>query len=203
MKSISIIFLVLILVSGCYEKDKNSYRFEWATLNSRVVESEILKISKKQNPYPTELNIDVNELRKNSRNISNQISSLTRTAKSKCLPDKSRVSEGRELSIRKPGSYDKECIAKISLDPLISDLRVKKEELDKISSLRAKHDKRVKDVSKEHLDILVREYSKDKFELVLNSNRNSILYNKSGLSIDITEALLSKIRTTEPNMSIE
>jgi len=203
VKNISIIFLALFLVSGCYEKDENSYRFEWATLNSRLVESEILKISKKQNPYPTEINIDMNELRKNSRNISNQISSLTRTAKSKCLIDKSQASERRELSIRRPGSYDKECVSRISSDPLISDLRIKKENLDQISILRSTHDKRVKEASKVHLDILVREYSKDKFDLVLNNDRNSILYNKSGLSIDITEALLNAIRASEPNIKIE
>jgi len=203
VKNISIIFLALFSVSGCYEKVENSYRFEWATLNSRLVESEILKISRKQNPYPAEINIDMNELRKNSRNISNQISSLTRTSKSKCLIDKSQASERRELSIRRPGSYDKECVARISSDPLISDLRIKKENLDQISNLRSIHDKRVKEASKVHLDILIREYSKDKFDLVLNNDRNSILYNKSGLSIDITEALLNAIRASEPNMKIE
>ena len=203
MKNILLVSLTILLITGCNEKEKNAYHFSWATLNSRLVESELLKIAKRQNPYPSEINIDKMQLRKNMSNLSRQISTLTRTARENCKTEKPRSSEVKPKSMRYRSPYNIECINKINSDPLIANLKEKKQNLSSIYQLRSKHDLKIKAASKAYVDTLVREYSNNKFELVIQNNTRNVIYNKKGLSVDITEAILNKIKTNEPKITIQ
>jgi len=203
MKNLLLISLTFLLIAGCYEKDNNAYHLSWATLDSRVIQSELLRIVKRQNPYPGEINIDRNQLRKKMRNLSSQINTLVRAARQNCMPDKPQSSESKSKSMRYRSPYNAECINKINSDPLISDLKAKKENLSSIYQRRSQHDLKIKLASKAYVDTLVREYSKNKFELVISNRKQYILYNKKGLSIDITEAILNRIKSNEPKIAIQ
>lgn len=204
MKTLLLSALILLSLTGCYEKDNKSYHFEWATVNSRLIETELLKIAKKQNPYPDDINIDINQLRTDSRNLSNQINILTRTAKNKCFPENKPSNEKKiPRPSRYPNAYNNECFNKINSDPLISDLKAKKEKLDAISRRRSMHDRKVREYSRKYVNILIGKYSKNKFEIVINNHSRNILYNDKGLSIDITEAILNQIREKEPKITIQ
>lgn len=203
MKNILLVSLTILLITGCNEKDKNAYHFSWATLNSRLVESELLKIAKRQNPYPSEISMDRRQLGKEMRNLSRQISTLTRTARKNCMTEKPGPSEVKPKSTRYRSPYNKECLDKINSDPLIAKLKDKKDSLSLIYQRRSKHDSKIKAASKAYIDTLIREYSNNKFELVIQNNKRNVIYNKKGLSIDITEAILNKIKTNEPKITIQ
>ena len=203
MKNIFLSSIILFLMTGCYGNDNKSYHFEWATVNSRLIETELLNIAKKQHPYPVDIDVDLNQLRIDSRNLSNQISSFTKMERNKCLPKKAPSRDKTSSRTRYPNPYNNECYNKINSDPLMLEMREKKEKLNTISRLRSNHDRKVREASKKSASILIGQYSKNKFEIVINDNKRNILYNRKGLSIDITDAILNQVRESEPTIAIQ
>ena len=221
-----LIICILFSTTSCYEQDVTPYHFDWAVVDTKLIEVQLLIIAKKQNPYPKEINIDIDLLETDSNQLSRQVNSLIRTAQKMCSSKKMSIEQSKTQELRIPASKAimsrstispgmgspnssietisrNECINNIDSDPLISDLKAKLDKFKNISKLQSKHDSTVRKAARTYSLILISEYSKDKFEIVIKSDRKNVLYNKSGLSIDITEAILNEMKFNEPQVLIQ
>lgn len=212
-----LIICILFLTTSCYEQDAKTYQFDWATVDTGLIDSELLKIAKTQNPYPKEVSIDRSRLNAEVNQLSSQVNSLRRMARDKCIPERilrapkeimpSSTNSSNSKSLSSKALIEitsrNTCIKDIESDPLISDLKIKMDKLKNISKLKSNHDSKLRESVRAYSLILISEYSKDKFEIVIKSNRSAIVYNKSGLSIDITDAILNKMKVNEPQVLIQ
>ncbi len=220
-----LIICILFLTTSCYEQGVESYHFDWAIVDTRLIEEQLLIIAKKQNPYPKEISMDVNLLRADSNQISKQLNSLRRTAQNMCSSKEMSIEQSKNHELKLPVSKEilsrttispsmgasdsfigtismNECINNINSDPLISDLKANLDKLKNISKLQSKHDSTVRKTARTYSLIMISEYSRGKFEIVIKSDRKNILYNNSGLSIDITEAIINEMKLNEPQVLI-
>ena len=218
------VFLLLtaIVLSGCYEenKTKTTYQFNWAVVDKKDIENEVFKRATIKNPYPEEISADQTILTKERKEVSRQINNIRSRLKRACavkqngekkVPSKRSGSpssgEPLEPAVYRLGRnnkfYDDDCIRKIESDPLLDDLESKKEKLDGIYAKQQSHYKTVRKFSKRYSQELIDDYAKSKFELVLDDNGKDILYNTSGLVLNITDALISQIDDNQLIMPAE
>ena len=215
--------LIAIVVSGCYEKDKTTYQFNWAVVDKRDIENEVFKRATIKNPYPEEISQDQKILDKERKEVSRQINDIRSRLKHACAikqngekkepsskPSSPRSGEpldSAESVIYRLGRnnkfYDDDCIRKIESDPLLEDLESKKEKLDGIYAKQQSHSKKVREFSERYTQELINNYAKSKFELVVGDTGKDILYNPSGLVLNITDALISQIDDNQLIMTTE
>ncbi len=196
----------IVVLSGCYEPSNNSYQFNWAVANNSLLEGKVLEVAKTKYPYPDEIALDKHELREEGYKISSQISKLKSTLKKKCLEearnkkDSAKPSERLGNVVSHPGAGYlvrpqrlPECVGIENSDPLIQDLNARKEKLNTISRKQSEHDRKLRDLSKAYVKKLIGDYSKSKLQVVVDGGSNHILYNSSGVTLDITDVLISMI----------
>lgn len=198
-KIIPALLLSSLLLTSCIEKENKAdtvYQPSWVTADYRRVENEIFRIAAEKNPYPDQ-KIDSIEIQQEKRRISNQINIIRKEA---CSPAESENSAGQtSRSARAIGSdgqpfrIDPECYSKVNTNPLIVNLNNQLEELDKQNRQFSEHTQKVRMFSVDQTKVLIHDYSSRKFEVVVRQGSDTILYNKGGVSVDITDALMQEI----------
>jgi hypothetical protein len=197
MKKALIIITISLICSACYEKNSHHYQFEWAEADFEAIEKQLMPIVQENNPYPKEINSEKETLNQEIRSLSQQISDIEQIARIKCLPkeDQNKLpsrAQGISASLNYRNSNTL-CIQNIKNDPLINDLTEKKKSLLNIQKKQRDHDSQVRSHTKELVKSLISQFSKDKFELVIYTGSRQIIYNKNGLSLNITEAIIEEL----------
>jgi hypothetical protein len=125
MKYLLLISLILLFITGCYEMDNNSSSFEWATVDTSLIEPELYRIAATQNPFPSEIKVDDEQLHKDINRLSIQINAAAEKCLTVKVPPNTKVSG---YAFDTTHIHDKECLAQVNADPLISDLIAKKDQ---------------------------------------------------------------------------
>ncbi len=204
-----LVVLSLAVFSDGYAQGNTTYAFNWAVANKRLLENEVLRVVKEKYPYPDETASDQTGLRMKRSQISSQIRSTRLHLKEQCKSEKARMEkESHEVAhtemkdgssapvryqLKLASSHYYDCVAKIGDDPSMRELEAQKESLDAMYRKKADHDKKVHDLSKMYMNKLIAEYSKSKLEIVIDGGRDHIIYNASGIVVDITDVLISRI----------
>ena len=214
-----VIAIFIALLTGCGKSHDDAHQIKWAQLDLGQVESLLSDIAKEQNPYPVEYNQDRESLQNNFFENKKHIKVLRRQARDKCdtLTSKqsdvskekakiSKINGGGRINIstinanpKKDSLSEKkyrQCVADIDNDQLISDLIAKSEVMQNTLNLQKRHDRRVASNAKDMAIKIVAEYSVDRFDVVLNSKYESAVFNKSGVVLDVTDAVLEYVKAS-------
>jgi Skp family chaperone for outer membrane proteins len=90
------------------------------------------------------------------------------------------------------------CIRELKNDQLVTNLQEKISQIDAIFSARQKHDRLVQEKVTAKIAVIVSNYAeKNNFDLILLNSSNNIIYNKSKITLDITEAVLNSTIVTK------
>jgi hypothetical protein len=207
----SLLILVLIMITGCREYWPEKPVFHWATIDKHKLESILLDTAKLQNPDPVELRSN-EEGKYNKRNdIESQISKLEEIAHQRCMkPEyKEKLAQGRDFMCSRyhplacQGVFDEECIAKIPQDPLIADIKKKAEESEKNAKLRQARERAKRAIATDTLTTVLSAYAEaNKIDLIIDNREDAILFEKKGIAIDATQAVIAQIQTNTPNMKM-
>jgi hypothetical protein len=201
------IFVLILMVglSSCNYLEDNVYHFKWAEVDSRKLETAIKEIIKEQNPYPQSYALNKTDLQSSTRTLSRQISQLKTEAREKCrleakaddkkapIVNRPDIIVQREKILR--GGYDQRCLSRIDDDQLIKDLQKQLDDINQITNLQRQHDRAITVASQKEMDNIISDFATDKFDLVIDKN-SKVPYNKTGLALDITDALLRHIEAT-------
>jgi hypothetical protein len=187
-------------MTGCYEYLGYTKTVRWAVVDKNSIRNILMDLSKRQNPYPKEIDADDSELGLKSRKLSRQISSINTNSKKRCEKNnqlKSVVSERGDTLIMPPTtarSYDYECIRRIEKDQLLVDLEEKKSSIDRILRSRRNHDGSVRKLVDETLIEIIKKYTVDDYDLIISHQSGNVLFNRNGIIINVTDVVISGIR---------
>ncbi len=204
MGKILIIIALSLTSTACYEKIVSTSQFKWAVADIRAIENKLTPIIKQNNPYPESISSDRNTIRQELSDLSQQIRSITHTEREKCFPNGQKNiapsnESGFSLNYR---IRDNECVKKIAQTPLMMELAKKKHALSTIQRKQRKHDSQVNTHIKEQAKLAVEQFSNDEFELVIYSGPQKIIYNKHGMTLDITNAVIQEIEKQDSNIKL-
>lgn len=200
MKIITLILSVLLL-ANCNQYNKRDYEISWATADLRKVKSEVRRIAQEQNPYNEDDESNIKNYYRESRNIRKEIRALKKQMKESCLSKNSNsntelkiINLGSSISIPRQGlEYDNDCVAKTNTNSALLKLQEKKEEIEAKQASHKQYTKNIDKLVEQYTNDLITNYSLDKYELIVAEKKSNILYNKKGLSLNITTALINSI----------
>ena len=219
MKRTCLIVVLSLMFVGCYEVGGDSSQFNWAVVDKRILENEIQKLAKKNNPYPDGMAVDKVEYSRERSSLSGKINKIKSDLIKKCMtsPSKPEIEkkpylypeDGRGLAESmgmysydhdtrgKMPMHDQACKDQVDSDPLVIELKKRLEKLSSVENMRYQHDRRVKEVSRNYVQKLIDQYAKQKYEVILSKANSTILFNAKGIEIDATQALISAIDKSE------
>lgn len=206
--------LVTTTITGCDSKLFSLREIKWATVDEYKIRQVIGDRFKDNFPYPQEINVDPNEIGRERAKLNQQISDITSAGTAKCReqtsPNNSRprneissshayltppsIEPLQPYTLQNISEYQN-CLSTLRSDQLISDLNEKLLKIEKIRTTREKHDRLVMEKLNTHIKSVITEYAKENnYDLVLPKNPGEIIYNKSKMTLDITEAILNSMQ---------
>lgn len=204
--------LLLISISGC-NADFFSFReIKWATIDNSKLRQIVGDRFKVENPYPDAINKE-DAHRERSR-LGQQISDITSIGTAKCREIAARGDNGAPTEAspyRRDGdpiptlgpaqiykllsnSKYQNCMRELENDQLVADLKNKLSAIEEMSVARQKHDRLVMEKAEKYINAAISEYAESNhFDLVIFKQSDDIAYNKSKVTLDITEAVLNSM----------
>ena len=217
------ILSVLTTISGCDINLSSLRPIKWATVDESKIRQTITARFKVENPYPDEINTNYEDGRRESSRISQQISNISSIGSARCRalvseengnkvqPSPASVQPyASEIAIMRPSHINpqdiyqqqrsikyQECMASLENDQLTIDLKAKISKISEIYEARQLHDRTVMEKLQKYVSEKISTYSaENNFDLVVSKSQGQILYNKSKVALDITDAILDEIENT-------
>lgn len=190
MKKIIPILAVLLALTACvkHQHKPNTAsvvsNFSWATADFRKIENKVYKIVERKNPYP-EAGVDKREVQMKRSQITRRINSIKKEI---CSASKAKQNTNR---------YNQDCYSKAENDPRVIALESEKQRVGKLSRKIYAHSDRNRAFAKEQTKNIIKRYSEGKFDVVVRQGRDNVVFNKQGVALDITDALMQKIDETK------
>lgn len=190
MKKIITAFTILLALTGCvkHQHKPNTAsvvsNFSWATADFRKIENKVYKIVERNNPYP-DTNVDKREVQAERSQISRRINSIKNEI---CSLSKTKKNTGR---------YNQDCYSKSENDPRVIALQKEKQKVEKLSRKIYAHSDKIRAFAKEKTSDIIKRYGEGKFDVVVRQGRDNVVFNKRGVALDITDALMQQIDETK------
>ncbi len=175
------------------------------------IESVVEEQFKQQNPMPEDgQSGGRNKVSEEMDRISTQVSHLENEAARKCANASLQedMAKGRQLMCNSPvypaceQLYDQKCLATIDKDPFIAEMRAKRDAMEEKRALSQYYRTTLRKSVTKYSAAAIRKYAEGKFDLVVRKSDSEILYEKNGLRIDITEAVIKEMRFNPPDLKL-
>lgn len=216
--------IMLISVAGCDFDFKYVRSFKWAAVDKYKIQNTVDDEFKDNNPYPEDINKDIESNVRERNLVKDQISELQSEGERKCklsfLPSSNStadpqktflISQGKVLAekpqpepiedwqrVRKVENSPEyqDCLADIKKDPLIIDLKEKSGKLDAIYDAKRKHDDEVKKKLEATIESAIAVYAeKNGFDLIItNQSNGNVLYSKDKVVLDVTADVIDMLQ---------
>jgi hypothetical protein len=197
MNKKSFVFLFSIFLFGCkpyFENDEKveSDKLKWATVDQHQIKEKLSRLILQDNPYPEDIYYDKSMMSNRLKALKN----IKRQEEIKCLfPDSSNTdkttgySSSNYFNIGKQ-LLDPNCLSQKEISELLSSLNKQISEQQELIDRRASFDRKIEDMANVASIKAIENYSKDKFDLILDTRRNTIIYNRGGVSLDVTGSVI-------------
>lgn len=199
MKKLIVVVFVSIFLPGCLpqldgSKTDSVAQLRWATVNQRLVETEISQAILRRKPYPQEIYFDKNV----ANNKLKSIRELLRREEYLCLVTENEKEKQHFLSGRKffnsMAILDGECLREKNIADRISQLQNELRDQQELIDKRTAYDNNINEEAKVEAVRAIELYAQNRFDLILPASRyssaNNVLYNKSGQALDVSTAVI-------------
>jgi hypothetical protein len=198
--------LVLSLVTGCRDELENftsHSSLKWATADRRALEAEYILVAKQQNAGLASKKFGESVSQDQLSALEEEMDAAEAPAELRCMKPELRASieKGGEIMCSRyrrgvcESAFDMQCIADIKKLPEIQVIKKKIDSAKSASSYQRKIDAAIREKSKSSVNFAIASYaSENSITLIVNRSADAILFTESGETLDVTAAVLLKIR---------
>lgn len=206
-----LIFLAVALITGCKQDFGGFYRFKWAEVDTARIESVVEEQFRQQNPAPEDVQSGRrNRISEELDNLSTQVSRLEKEASRKCADASLQeiIAQGKQVMCSSPvypgceQLYDQKCLATVDKDPFVVDMRAKRDALEEKRNISLYYKMALRKLVTKNSADAIKKYAEGKFDLVVRKSDDEILYEKKGLRMDITEAVINELRVNPQDLKM-
>lgn len=193
MKKIMTALSIVLLLASCVKSEStpdSAYKFNWATVNFTKVEQKVFEIVEGKNPYPDSA-LNRRDIQLKRRQISTQITVIKRKTCSNPPKSMSRADADR---------FRSNCHAEAKGNPEVMRLQKQLQEVDTLSGKLSAHKQKVRVFAKNQASSIIQHYSDGKFDVVVKQRHDNIVHNKTGVALDITDAVMKEIDASKLTM---
>lgn len=197
------LLLTSIFLFGCKPLFDNnegvgSSKLKWATVDQSQIKQTLSRLILQDNPYPEDIYYDKNVM-------SNKLKALKRGRRQeemKCiLPSNESKPTGYSASRyfnKQKELLDPSCLKQKEISEFISSFNKQIIVQQGLIDRRNSFDKKIADMANTASIKAIEEYSKDKFDLILNARRNNVIYNRGGVTLDVTGSVIEHYEHSRP-----
>lgn len=213
--------LLLIAVSGCDNMDfarnhsgtekaapptaaaeARNNSLKWAVINKSKVQATTHETLKKANPYPKEIDQDLEKASRERSLLQQQVYELDRTAQQKCITEAAKSATDQQPKLtnemtaygyRNAPAF-RECLLNAQKDQLTADLKVKLKKFDELYTQRREHEEGLRKKAEEAIALAIPKYAEQNgYQLIISNQSNDLVYNHDKLVLDVTDDVIDYI----------
>lgn len=206
MARILTICITCLATSGCFDKLASHTDFSWAMADQRRLERYLTEKITDANPMPAKYVLESRTMNTRRSELHKAINDLNReidvTCREKVAAAESADTTTASTGNRHPATVhlsrnqnqvfeQQRCIQQATdSNPKLTELIIARDKLEDIRQFQNNRQRRIREYAQAYAKDLIRQYAESQYQIVIN--QQELLYNRSGLALDITDALITE-----------